>query len=84
MSYHVYILHALGIDAYYVGYTGGSLTKRLRKHNTNHKGFTGRSNSWAFVYLQMFETKTQAIEREQDIKRQKSRKYIVKLINSAG
>jgi len=32
------------INGYYVGYTCDDLKERLRKHNTNHKGYTGRAN----------------------------------------
>ncbi|WP_333908728.1 GIY-YIG nuclease family protein [Marinigracilibium pacificum] len=41
MKYHSYILYSRILDKYYVGHTGDLLTERLRKHNSNHKGFTG-------------------------------------------
>lgn len=80
MKYHVYILYATDIDSYYIGYTGDDLKERLRKHNTNHKGFTGRSNLWKYVHIELFQTKKEAISRERYIKKQKSRKYIEALI----
>jgi len=74
----------MDIDSYYIGFTGDELSERLRKHNTNHKGFTGRSNQWEYVYKEAFATKKEAMAREKYIKGRKSRKYIESLISSDG
>lgn len=81
MLYYVYILYSESSNKYYVGYTGGNIQERLRKHNTNHKGFTGRYNDWKLVYQEVFIDKIEAIEREKKIKSMKSRIYIEKLIS---
>ncbi len=54
----------------------------MRKHNTNHSGFTGRYKDWVLIYKECFESKTQALAREREIKSWKSRKKIVELIAS--
>ncbi|MDP1799991.1 MAG: GIY-YIG nuclease family protein [Bacteroidota bacterium] len=36
----LYILFSPTKDKYYVGHTGDDLVERIRKHNSNHKGFT--------------------------------------------
>ena len=36
------------------------MEQRLRRHNSNHKGFTGPVNDWKVVYTEMFEEKTAA------------------------
>ncbi len=36
---------------------------------------------WRLVYFEMFETRTEAIKRENEIKSKKSRKYIEVLIS---
>ncbi|MBL7910664.1 MAG: GIY-YIG nuclease family protein [Bacteroidia bacterium] len=38
---HLYILFSPSKNKYYVGHTGDDLVERIRKHNSNHKGFTG-------------------------------------------
>ena len=81
-NYFVYILYSLAIDGYYIGYTGDVLSERLRKHNTNHKGYTGRTNDWVYVYKECFETSAEAYARERYIKSRKSKKYIGELISS--
>ena len=51
--------------------------ERLRKHNSNHKGFTGNVSDWKFVYTEIFNDRKQAMNRELEIKRWKSRKRII-------
>ena len=41
--FKVYILYSETKNKYYVGYTRDSITERIRKHNSNHKGFTGET-----------------------------------------
>lgn len=84
MMYNIYIIYSNHIDHYYVGYTVDSLDERLRKHNTNYKGYTAKTNDWVLLYTETFISKTEAYSRERQIKRQKSRIYIENLIRSAG
>jgi len=80
MEHFVYIIYSNLTDKYYVGHTN-NLEKRIGKHNTNHKGFTGKNNDWNLVYSENYPTKIDAYAREREIKRWKSRKLIEKLIN---
>ncbi|MCB0436988.1 MAG: GIY-YIG nuclease family protein [Saprospiraceae bacterium] len=48
--YTVYILYSNNIHSYYVGYTSMPMDERLKRHLTNHKGFTGKANDWIAVY----------------------------------
>ena len=83
MPFHVYILFSAAADRYYVGFTGDELQGRLRKHNSNHKGFTGKCNDWVIVYKELFEHKQDAMQREKEIKNWKSRIKIKELIGLA-
>ena len=80
MIFHVYILFSLAKNKYYIGYTGDNLEERLRKHNTDHSGFTGRVSDWKIVYKEIFFDKSLAYRREKEIKGWKSRKRIELLI----
>ncbi len=51
-----------------MGYTGDELTNRVKKHNTNHKGFTGNTGDWELKYAEPFDTKSDAMKREKEIK----------------
>ena len=59
-----------------------NIEARVRKHNTNHKGFTGRIGDWKPVYHEEFPSKGEAVTREKEIKGWKSRLLIEKLIGS--
>ena len=80
MQFKVYILFSVGKNSYYIGYTGYDLTERKRKHNSNHKGFTGKMGDLICMYQEYYDLKSYAMEREQQIKNWKSRKLIEKLI----
>jgi len=79
---HCYILFSQKADKYYVGYTCDSLDERLKKHNTNHKGFTGKFSDWTVVYAEQFMTREEAYQRERQIKSWKSRQAIEALFNT--
>jgi len=57
------------------------LEERLRKHNSKHKGFTGKSADWKIVYTECFLSKSDAYARERQVKAWKSRKLIEVLID---
>jgi putative endonuclease len=78
----VYILFSLKLNKYYVGSSSDDLSVRIRKHNSNHKGFTGGIGDWELKYTETFMTKTEALKREKEIKKWKNRKLIEKLISS--
>ena len=77
-----YILYSSLRDRYYIGFTGDVLEERLRKHNSNHQGFTGHTGDWVVKLVEMYPTKQEASNRERQIKNWKSRKLVEKLIGS--
>jgi putative endonuclease len=83
MAYSVYIIYSRQIDSYYIGSTS-DMDGRLRRHNSNHKGFTGKSNDWKIIYTECYSEKKLALNRERELKSWKSRTRIEKLLNSAG
>ncbi|MBN8672741.1 MAG: GIY-YIG nuclease family protein [Chitinophagales bacterium] len=83
MPYHVYILFSPTINQYYIGHSH-DLDDRLSRHNNSGSKATKKANDWKIVYTETFDTKTAAFQREMDIKKKKSRKYIETLISSAG
>jgi putative endonuclease len=82
MPFTVYILYPSIRDRYYVVHTGDDLQERLRRHNSNHKGFTGEIGDWIIVYTETFPTKSAAYQREREIKTWKSRNKIELLITN--
>jgi len=84
MKYFVYILYSEKLNRYYVGHAGDSIEERLRKHLSNHRGYTAKAKDWTLKYTEEYSSKKDAYERELYIKRKKSVKFIQNLINSAG
>ena len=78
--YFTYILYSLLKDKYYVD-SCEDIDERLRKHNTNHSGFTGKTGDWAVKWSEVHANKLDALKREKQIKAWKSRKMIERLIN---
>ena len=77
----VYIIYSSSLNKYYVGYTGDSIEQRIRRHNSSvKKGFTSFASDWELKYVETFENKKSAMEREKVIKSKKSRIYIEHLI----
>ncbi len=78
MNYWVYIIYSETLDKYYVGQTE-DIDKRLFTHITRKN--IGASD-WELKYKEQFETRSQAVKREVEIKRQKRRTYIEWLISN--
>ena len=81
--YYCYILYSKTADRFYIGHTN-NLDERLKKHNTNHKGFTGKYNDWKIVYTEQYNTKEAAYARERQLKNWKNRQRIIDLINNSN
>ena len=83
MMYFVYILHSAVLDRYYSG-SSQNPQERLKKHLANHKGFTGKSKDWVMCYLEEFETKSEALRRENQIKGWKNKDRMKQLIEKSN
>jgi putative endonuclease len=78
-----YILYSKSIDKYYIGYTE-NLKLRLERHNSGWGKFSSRGIPWEIVYYEEYNSKSEAIKRENEIKKKKSRMYIEDLINAGS
>lgn len=81
--FSVYILYAATADKYYIGQTA-NMEDRLFRHTNSGNKSTKFAKDWKLVYEEKFETRSEAVQREQFIKSKKSRKYIEWLISSVG
>ncbi|MCL1664130.1 GIY-YIG nuclease family protein [Elizabethkingia ursingii] len=78
-----YILYSSTLDQSYIGHCSEELNERLRKHLSNHKGFTSRPKDWVIAYSETFNDKSSAYKREREIKAWKNKKKIEELIKSS-
>ena len=79
-KFHFYILYSPKRNRYYIGYTGELLEERLRKHNSDHNGYTGGVGDWSIRYTEVFASKSMAYSREREVKSWRSRTRVEELI----
>ena len=79
--YLVYIIYSKIKDRYYTGQTD-NLEQRLLSHNYGRSKYTRIADDWIVVYTETFQNRQEAIQRENEIKKKKSRKYIQYLIEN--
>ena len=77
-----YIIYSESINRYYVGSTSQTIDERLRRHNSAHKGFTGRAFDWELKYIENHDSKKDSLILEQKIKKRGAGRFL-KDINHA-
>jgi putative endonuclease len=75
MSFYVYILYSTSLNQYYIGHTE-NLQDRIFRHTNSGSKSTKKANDWIVKYTEQFESRKEAMERELEIKKKKSKKYI--------
>ena len=79
MAYWVYILQSQSTGQFYVG-SAQHVERRLRRHNAGGARYTRSRGPWVLMHSEEHPTRGEAVAREQQIKRMKSRAYIESLI----
>ena len=74
-KYFVYILYSKRLNKYYIGSTY-DVGWRLERHNARWGKYTKTGIPWEIVFAEEYLSKTEALNREKEIKKKKSRKYI--------
>ena len=82
-SFYTYIIYSRKLDKYYTGSTN-DLERRLRDHNRGKTPYAKLGMPWVLCYHEVFETKSEAVRRELDIKKKKDRNYIENLVAQSG
>jgi putative endonuclease len=52
MPCYFYLLFSFSKDKFFLGHACGDLLERLKKHNSDHRGFTGGVGDWIGVYTE--------------------------------
>ena len=77
--YYVYMLESFSNGDYYKG-SSEDYIKRLDEHNRGESQYTRSKRPWKLVFVQVFETKREALIREKQLKRC-NKEYLKWLIN---
>lgn len=76
----VYILYSKKFGKNYTGFTS-NLIERFKSHNLlAKKGFTIKFRPWEVIYVEFFNSKSDAMKREKFLKTGMGREFIKKLI----
>ena len=80
----VYVLYSVTHTKIYIGFTS-NFPARLASHNAEKgKGYTHPYRPWKVIHMEHFESKTEALKREKQLKSAKGRDFIWKLIEATG
>ena len=83
MEYYCYILFSVSLNRFYTGSTELSVSERLDRHLQKYYGnnkFTSKAVDWELYYKIPCETRTQAKEIENHLKKMKSSIYLKNLV----
>jgi putative endonuclease len=74
--YTVYVLYSREYEKIYIGFTS-NLESRMKSHNyLSKKGYTIKYRPWEVVYTESYETKSEAMKREKQLKSSRGRRFI--------
>ena len=80
-TFYVYILQSLKDLSFYIGQCD-DLDRRMSKHFDGMSKYTASKRPLRLCYFETYLSRTEALKREKEIKRYKSRKYILLLIDN--
>jgi len=76
----VYILYSSDFDKIYIGYTSDIENRMLSHNKLATKGYTTKYRPWKIIHTEVFESKSEALKREKQLKSAKGRLFIRLLI----
>jgi len=79
-EFTVYVLYSTEFDKIYIGYTS-NLINRFHSHNSiSKKGYTIRFRPWIVAYVEVYLKKSEALQRERELKSAQGREFIWRYI----
>ena len=80
MKFYCYIIQSENTGRLYIGQTS-KLDERIGQHNTNQSKYTKNKGPWKILHVFEFETRSQAVQMETKLKKWKSSKRILSMID---
>ena len=80
--FHLYILLSEKTNKFYIGSTG-NLEDRFTRHNGGRSNATKFGIPWKLIYSEEFETRSEAIKRELEVKSWKSHERVAQLVGAS-
>ncbi len=79
----MYVIRSVTTGRFYIGHTD-DIDQRIVEHNTDQSHYTKGKGPWDLAYAEAFRTRAEAMRREREIKKRKSKRYIEKLIEKSN
>jgi len=80
--YFLYILQSESTGRYYIGQTH-DVPERLAYHNANYSKSLKNRGPWRLVHTEQYNTRSEAMVRERQLKSWKDRRMIQKLLSAS-
>lgn len=80
MSYFTYVLRSKKDNKIYIGQTS-NLEKRIFRHNENLVNYTRNKGPWELIHFDVFETRAQAMRKEEFYKNGFGRRLIKSILS---
>lgn len=80
--YYVYVLKSEVANKSYVGQTS-DIEKRVKEHNSGKSSYTKKYLPWKVVYVEKFNSRIEAVNREKFFKSKTGRKTLKDVIFSS-
>jgi putative endonuclease len=78
--FYVYVLYSKEYGKCYIGFSS-DIKARLTGHNhPQNNGWTARYQPWELIYQEEYDTKKEAMKREQQLKSARGRQFIKSLL----
>jgi len=79
--FYTYIIYSKTINKYYVG-SCQDVQERFNDHLNSRSKYTKQTKDWDLKYFETYPSRSEAYQREMQIEKMKSRKYIENLIEN--
>jgi putative endonuclease len=79
MRFFVYILQSQSSGRFYIGQTK-NLVERVAYHNAGYSLALKNRGPWTLIYYEEYPSRSEAVRRESQIKKQKNRRFIEQLV----
>ncbi|MDP3149637.1 MAG: GIY-YIG nuclease family protein [Ignavibacteria bacterium] len=75
MFFYTYILFSATLNRYYSGSTN-NLERRLFEHNSGQNNSTKHGTPWTLVFSSSFNSRTEALQKEMEIKNRGAKRFL--------
>ncbi len=80
--YYTYVLYSEKYNKIYIGQTNNLEIRFLYHNKLAHKGYTVKFRPWTIAFYEVFDTRKEAIKRENFLKSGQGREYVWNRIKS--